>query len=179
MLENDVIKLRALEAEDLDTLYRWENDTSLWKYGSTIAPFSRKLLWEYINTYDGDIFTAKQLRFMIILKSKAQPVGVIDICDFDPVNRRAAVGIMIDREFQRRGYGRDALNILSRYCHEKLGMHQLYATVSLDNAASLALFRGCDFKTCGRLQSWLRRGDSYLDVYLLQRLLTGKILKQN
>ena len=35
------IALRAIEPEDLDDLYRWENDSSLWIYGCTIAPFSR------------------------------------------------------------------------------------------------------------------------------------------
>ena len=30
-LENKKIKLRALEPEDLDFLYKWENDTKFWK----------------------------------------------------------------------------------------------------------------------------------------------------
>ena len=40
-LENDTIRLRALEPEDLDLLYAWENDTSLWEFGSTLVPYSR------------------------------------------------------------------------------------------------------------------------------------------
>ena len=39
ILENDEIKLRALEPEDISLLYVWENDTKLWEVGSTIAPF--------------------------------------------------------------------------------------------------------------------------------------------
>ena len=38
------VRLRALEPEDLDILYRYENDSSLWEVGTTIAPFSRKQL---------------------------------------------------------------------------------------------------------------------------------------
>ena len=34
------IELRAVEPEDLDALYRWENDSSLWIYGSTVSPLS-------------------------------------------------------------------------------------------------------------------------------------------
>lgn len=56
------ITLRALEPVDVDTLYRWENDTRIWEAGSTLAPFSRKQLWDYIDTYDGDIYAARQLR---------------------------------------------------------------------------------------------------------------------
>ena len=47
-LEDEVIRLRALEPEDLELLYRWENDSALWEFSSTLAPFSRYLLKEYI-----------------------------------------------------------------------------------------------------------------------------------
>ena len=56
MLSNGTIRLRALEVDDLDMLYLWENDTSSWRDGTNIAPFSRRMLAEYIDTYDGDIF---------------------------------------------------------------------------------------------------------------------------
>jgi len=172
MLSNHLIKLRAIEAEDLDMLYIWENDTSLWRYGNNIAPFSRKLLLDYIDNYDGDIFKSHQLRFMIVSVDTDTPVGMIDLYDFDPVNRRAGVGIMIDAAQQSRGYARGALSLLCQYCHERIGMHQLYATIAIDNAPSIALFHDCKFKTCGRLRSWQRQGESYVDAYILQRLLT-------
>ena len=36
-LETDIIKLRALEVEDVDILYRWENDPNVWKVSGTMA----------------------------------------------------------------------------------------------------------------------------------------------
>ena len=41
LLSNATLTLRALEPTDLDTLYRWENDTSVWVVSDTIAPYSR------------------------------------------------------------------------------------------------------------------------------------------
>lgn len=177
MLSNNSIRLRALEIEDLDLLYIWENDTSLWRYGNNIAPFSRKLLLEYINTYDGDIFRSQQLRFMIVPAGTDMPVGMIDLYDFDAINRRAGVGIMIDTAHRSQGYAAEALSLLCGYCHERLGMHQLYAMISVDNTPSIALFQSCKFKTCGRLRSWQRQGESYNDAYILQRLLTNDNVK--
>ena len=49
-------------------------------------------------------------------------------------------------------------------------MHQLAAVVSVDNAASRALFDAAGYRTAGRLRSWVRRGRSYIDVLLYQRL---------
>ena len=43
-LSDEQIRLRALEPEDLEVLYRWENDSSLWEVGNTLAPFSRYVL---------------------------------------------------------------------------------------------------------------------------------------
>ena len=39
LLENSNIRLRAPEPEDLEILYKWENDTSLWEYGASITPY--------------------------------------------------------------------------------------------------------------------------------------------
>ena len=40
-LENETIRLRALEPEDLELLYRWENNPELWSLGNTMSPYSR------------------------------------------------------------------------------------------------------------------------------------------
>ncbi len=48
LLNDGVVALRAIEPTDLDVLTSWENDTSLWELGCTLAPYSRKRLWDYI-----------------------------------------------------------------------------------------------------------------------------------
>ena len=48
LLESAIIRLRAPEPEDLELLYKWENDTSLWLAGNTRAPYSRFQLKQYI-----------------------------------------------------------------------------------------------------------------------------------
>ena len=65
-LENDTLRLRALEPEDLDILYKWENDTNLWWVGCTTEPYSRYILKEYIAYSDKTIYEKKQLRLMIV-----------------------------------------------------------------------------------------------------------------
>ena len=44
LLENDKIKLRALEPDDLDLLFSVENSSDLWGISNTLTPFSRDLL---------------------------------------------------------------------------------------------------------------------------------------
>lgn len=174
MLSNNSIRLRALEIDDLDMLYLWENDTSLWRDGNNIAPFSHRLLAEYIDTYDGDIFKSQQLRFMIVDVASDVAVGMVDLYDFDAVNRRAGVGIMLDEAHRGKGFASEAIDLLCQYCYSRLGLHQLYAITAIDNTASVALFRNCGFKIAGKLRSWLRQGESYIDAYFQQRLLSAE-----
>lgn len=171
MLNDGKIKLRALEPTDLDVLYSWENDASLWNVGSTIAPFSRKQLWDYIETYNSDIFSTHQLRFIIEDCELSKAVGTIDLYDFDAVNRRAFVGILIAPESGHKGYATRALLLLWEYVCERIGMHQLVAVVPIENLYSMKLFEKCGYKKTATLQSWLRVGDKYKNVAIYQRIL--------
>ena len=95
LLKNHIIKLRALEPEDIDILYRWENDTDVWKVSNTIAPFSKYILRQFIENQKYDIYETKQLRLIIEALETQKPVGTIDLFDIDPYNLRAGVGILI------------------------------------------------------------------------------------
>lgn len=171
MLANDFIRLRALEPTDIDTIYRWENDTRLWADSSVVAPFSRKQVWDYINSYTADPFVSGELRLMIADAVQGTPLGLIDLTDFDPVNRRAQVGVMVDFEHQRRGVAGAALELMAQYCRERLGLHQVWAIVAADNRASRALFTAGGFAVSGHLKSWLRVGREYRDACFYHRIL--------
>ena len=164
------MRLRALEPIDVDTLYSWENNPAVWGVGSTLAPYSRKQLWDYIDSYDGDIYSAKQLRLMIDLPG-GETIGTVDLYDFDAANSRCAVGILIAPPYQRQGYGRAALDALADYCRTRLSLHQLYCIAGADNIASRTLFERAGYTISGRLRSWLRSANTYTDAYIYQKML--------
>lgn len=167
-LQNETLRLRALEPEDLDILYRWENDPRLWTVSCATEPYSRYILKEYIAYSDKTIYEKKQLRLMITLRQGGTVVGSIDLTDFDPFHMRAGVGILIDEQYQRRGYAGQALRLLTDYALHFLKLKQLYAYVPSDNGASRALFIKNGFTQSGTLRSWLREGDSFKDVEIYQ-----------
>lgn len=177
-LEDGVIRLRALEPEDLDLLYRWENDSSLWEFGATLAPFSRYALREYIaNAVHQTIYEARQLRLMIELLSDRQAVGILDLFDFDPHNRRAACGILVDRPFHGYGYGSRSMALLRDYAFSFLGLRQLYVHIPAHNMDSLRLYERFGFERTGLLKDWVVTDDRhYADVYVLQLINSGKDL---
>lgn len=172
LLTDGIVTLRPPEPYDIDTILRWENDTVAWTSATTAAPFSRRNIEDYIVTYDPDIFATRQLRLIIEHEGKA--VGAVDLFDFDPVNRRAGMGIVIDPSQRRKGLARRALTLLSSYGASRIGLHQIWAMAAADNLASRAMLLSSGYAVAGRFRSWLRRGESYEDAYLYQQLLTRR-----
>ena len=168
LMKNDSIELRPLEPTDLDTLYNWENDSALWVVSDTVAPYSRAALWQYLENYTGDIFAQRQLRLMITLAGDGTPVGTIDFLNFDPLNNRAELGLFIAAEHRGQGLGRQALELLTAYAREHLGLRQLYVFIALDNTVCLKMFEDYGYRRVGVIQSWVKRGSTYRDVALLQ-----------
>ncbi|MDR1201100.1 MAG: GNAT family N-acetyltransferase [Tannerellaceae bacterium] len=168
LLKNDRIILRALEPEDLDALYKWENDSSIWSSGNTISPYSRYMLKEYISQSHLTIYEQKQLRLMIELRETDEAVGIVDIYDFDLHNKKAGTGILLDPKFRKNGIATEAIKLLTDYAFSFLKIHQLYAYVAVTNKASKALFIRCGFTVSGTLSDWISTGDGFTDVLVLQ-----------
>ena len=170
LLENDTLHLRAPEPEDLELLYKWENDTDIWQYSTAISPYSKFLLKQYIADAHTDIFQSKQLRFMIVLKKTNEVVGTIDLFDFDAINLKCGVGIYIDPGHRQQRLGAQALSVLQDYAFNFLKINQLYAIVPQSNKASLQLFQSSGFSQSGRLKQWVSTPDTYEDAIIWQKL---------
>lgn len=168
-LETDLVRLRALEPEDVDLLYKWENDTNIWVMSNTVAPFSKYILRRFIENQKYDIYETKQLRLIIESKKNGKSIGAIDLFDIDPLNRRACIGILIyDTEEQGQGYASSALSALINYCFHSMGLNQLYCNILSNNLRSLNLFKSRGFITVGLKQEWIKTTSGWLDEYMLQ-----------
>ena len=173
MKYEDII-LRAPEPEDLELLYKWENDTALWHLSNTLSPFSKFTLKRYIETSDKSIFEAGQLRLMIQIEQTSETIGTVDLFDFDPFNSRAGIGILIaDKSSRRKGYAKIAVKAMIDYCFSRLKIHQLYCNIAAGNSASIRLFKEAGFVESGRKKDWLFNGSSYEDELLFQKVHSG------
>lgn len=163
------IRLRAIEPEDLDLLYRIENDVELWNVGTSNVPYSRYLLHEYVANAKNDIYTDRQVRMMIENK-EGKVVGIVDLVNFDPSNHRAEVGLIILNEYRNQGYGTTVLYKIADYALRILHLHQLYAYVDIENKISMKVFKKGGFNVSSEIKDWLFDGQKYRDSVLLQRL---------
>lgn len=163
------IRLRALEPEDLEYLYDWENNSSYWVLSNTVAPFSKYTLKRYMENSHKSIYETGQLRLMIEISDEKKTIGTIDIFDFDPYHKRAGIGILIaDENERRKGYASMALNCLIEYCFSTLQLHQLYCNILANNCESVDLFKKVGFTEAGIMKEWIKTSEGYLDEYTFQ-----------
>jgi len=171
-LETKNIKLREVEPEDLEILYKWENDEKLWIYSNTLSPYSKFQIKSYIQNTLLDIYQTKQQRFMIDIKQTKQTIGTIDIFDIDFTNKRAGVGILIyEKKYRQKGYATEALQIVIKYTKKILNLKQLYCDILTDNNSSIKLFESQGFIISGEKKQWILNNGKWKNQYFLQKIL--------
>lgn len=124
-------------------------------------------------------------------------IGAVELYNYDPLNRRAAVGIMVATEYRRQGYALAMLQELHHMFSRPAGdipeiqatnqhdnpqdvqelakreprLHCLYADIAECNSASISLFRKAGYNECGHFKEWLNVDGRYLDTIRMQKLL--------
>ena len=142
MLKGKNIVLRPLQNTDLDFLFEIENNIENWQFGSEKKKYNKQELLDYITNAKTDISLAKQYRFVIDLNST--PIGFIDL--FNYTNDSAGMGVIITEKYRKKGFAKEALNLLADYAFVILDITQLYCSITKDNLGSIKLFTSCGFE---------------------------------
>ena len=113
----------------------------MWEYGSDRKIFTIEELTNYIKNSSEKIQKAKQFRFVVDYNNT--PVGFVDL--FEYKDSSAGVGIIIDKEYQKRGFASESLRLLIDYCLEDLKLKNLHCKISKSNLKSIQLFTSSGF----------------------------------
>jgi diamine N-acetyltransferase len=158
-----MIRLRKLEPSDLPFLYQWENDASAWADGSNHNPLSKQDMLDYIASTTGDIYRDGQLRLIIESdNANVLTMGCIDLFDFDPRNRRAAIGMYIAPEYRGKGVGKEVLSLFEDYAFGHLNLRVLYAVIATNNEACSVLYRHAGYIPSTPLTDWTLESDAVI-----------------
>lgn len=171
LLSDDRLYLRPVEPEDLELLYREENDSTIWWLGEQTGPYSRFMLRQYLADVTGDIYTDRQLRLVAVRKDDEVPVGLVDLSSFSPQHLRAEVGVLVFFPYRGQGLAMHMLGLLEDYAREHLRLHQLYAYTPSGNEQAVSLFRHSGYHVEHQLKDWLLLADGPADALLLQKIL--------
>lgn len=159
------IFLRALSTDDFDFVYKWHTDEDL--YQTLIGPFrfvSKDAEKEWLQNKVK--YSNQEINLMICLRDDAQPIGMVSVRDIDWIARVGHfTGLMIgEREYQKKGYGSEALQLLLKYLFQELGLNRIWGFALSDNKPSLKMLEKCGFLIEGHLKQHAYKLGAYKDV---------------
>jgi RimJ/RimL family protein N-acetyltransferase len=175
MIFGDRIRLRAIERDDLDMLFRWWNDPELW-----VLIGSRKRISgrdELESWYEGELekTSPQEGRTFAIDDESGEVVGTAWYGPYEAGDRQSTVGLYIGPEAKRgQGLGTEALRTLLRYLFDELGLHKARLFVQDENDAAIALYRKLGFAEEGRLREHRFYGGAFHD-FLAMGLLAREL----
>ena len=163
------ISLRIAEPEDARQIYEWENDRSVWRVSETSNPVSMFQVEQFL-LGNSDLVTNRQLRLMVCHSDFDRPVGSVDLFDFDPVNSRIGIDILIEKAYRGQGYATQALKLCLDYLFHDIMVHQVHCLIDVQNQKSRHLFMNLGFTECGRRKDWIKTPEGFLDAVFYQKI---------
>jgi RimJ/RimL family protein N-acetyltransferase len=159
--------LRALDESDLERTYRWHNDPEL--YHTLVDGF------HFVSKQAERDWLAKQVSYSqsevslaICLSPGGEHIGNVYLRSINPASRNAVLGIFIgEKDYQRHGFGRQALCETLRHAFNDLGLQRVYFEVLADNEPAIRLYEKVGFRTEGRLRSHVFKEGQFKDVVVM------------
>lgn len=142
--------IRALEVNDLDTLYSWEQDIEL----SILAGWTGLLAKSaFLHKFEQRINEPKDDMRYFAVDYEGQFVGVLQLAQIDHYEKRAVISIFLGaKQLWGRGIGRTALRLLLDYAFTVAGLERVYAEVYGFNTRSQRLMERVGFQKEGILR---------------------------
>ncbi|MFN5183608.1 MAG: GNAT family N-acetyltransferase [Bacteroidota bacterium] len=138
--------MRFSQISDSEKILFWENQLQEGFINVNIEKYSMDEIKNWILQLQNDIFSEKQLRFIIIHQVSEGIIGSIDLFEYDSKSNSAGVGIIIEEQFRQQGHAFDALSTLLKYSFNTLRLNNLWCYIVAENYNSIKLFLKCGFK---------------------------------
>ncbi|HLM69924.1 MAG TPA: GNAT family protein [Thermoplasmata archaeon] len=164
VLEGTLVRLRPLEPSEYPAVFDWYNDAEI------VAPYDRFS----VDTFDeftrsvqsaAEDPTSLAPRFAVERRDERKVVGVVGYYRAHPVLEYTDVWYVLgDRAARGRGFGREAVNLLTDHLFATTAAERVGATCDVENVASYRLLEELGFRLEGTLRSSLFHHGRWHDV---------------
>lgn len=175
MYDGTLVRLRALEPEDIDAHHRWFNDPEITRYLATRYPLPRARTAERVADWMPTSYTSAH--FAMERRDTGELIGLAVLRDATAEDRDAEVDFLIgERDAWGQGFGTDGMRTLCRFGFEEMGLHRIHLYVYTDNVAAIRLYERLGFVREGvQRHAFWKRG-AWHDC-LLMGLLAGELVE--
>lgn len=162
MMIGDQIVFRALESKDLNILSEWWNDTGeaiLQQDRIAVRPTERVermfSSWSANDTAGGFGYAINDREDHLI--------GHVAVWGIELPTRIGTLALMIAKDFQGYGYGRDAMHVALRIAFGEMGARKIEVQAWEYNDRALSLYKSLGFKEEGRRRAATFHASNFYD----------------
>lgn len=162
------IYLRPATAEDVANTYHWFLlcDPAL----QMSRPHPMRTAAEAADDYRKMERSAERQLFVMARLKDKQPVGVIRFFNWNYHNRSAELGMLVDPDEHRKGYGLEAIRVLTRYLFRVRDLNKVHALTSSLNTAAVGMMEKAGFKRDATLRNHYYYNGEFHDGYIYSLL---------
>ncbi|MCR5209312.1 MAG: GNAT family N-acetyltransferase [Lachnospiraceae bacterium] len=137
-IEGNRIFLRQMRADDTKDILRWRNNPSVVRrfiYRETVTEE------DHLKWIREKVDTGLVKQFIITVRETGRGIGSVYLQKIDMDNKTAEFGIFIGEDDENgKGYGTEALQLITNYAFEKLGLVRLTLRVLEDNKSARSVY---------------------------------------
>lgn len=172
MIQGKLVKLRAVEREDLRKI------TTLMNEPEIAIPLGAHYfginLREEENWYEGYLNSQYQISsFSIEDLQTGEHIGNAGFGSISWKNRKGTVGIFLDKKYWNGGYGTDVMMTLCHYGFTHLNLQRIQLFVYATNKRGIRCYEKCGFQ-----MEVVQRENSYVNGEYLDDLIMGLLVEE-
>ena len=174
MIKGKNVTLRAVERDDLARLHLFNNDLEVELAGGGDPPMPQsleRLEAEFSkNVQNGGRDGAS---FGIVVNGLF--IGICALFNFNETNRTCELGITIgDKAHWGQGYGREAVQLLTKYAFQYRNMNRVWLQVIGNNERAIHAYQASGFEVEGTLRDHIWSNGRYHDIIMMGILANKK-----
>jgi RimJ/RimL family protein N-acetyltransferase len=145
-IENERIRLRLLEKEDLSLILGWRNQDHVrtrFIHSEIIRPEQHENWFEqYLQRDDDYLFVIEEIRYL------RKPVGQVSIYKIDWERKRAEFGRLLigEKDAAGKGIASAATNLILDFAFKTLQLDEIELLVKSDNEEAIRIYQDCGFR---------------------------------
>lgn len=159
MADDNAVRLRPLEREDLRFVHQLDNNASVMRYWFE-EPY--ETFAELSMLYDEHIHDQRERRFVV--EFEGENAGLVELVEIDHVHRRAEFQIVVAPEYQGKGIASRATRLALEYGFSVLNLYKIYLIVDKENHDALRIYEREGFELEGELKHEFFINGQYRDV---------------
>lgn len=161
VIETKRLLLRPLNKDDIDDLKEWMPDPSMYTYwgkGLSKAEKDPRLMFEKKEK------AVKSFHLGIALKESDKVIGDIYVYLIEN-DRMACIAFRISRKYQGKGYAKESVSAMTKFCFENTQLQRIWTQVDVRNIPSWKVLEKCGYTREGSIRQG-KMVNTWCDYYI-------------